>query len=260
MKVTRYAHDGFDVAVWQGGDGPPLLYLHGIEHHPGDARFLQRLGEFRAVHAPEHPGHGSSTGQDRVHDLLDMTLHLRHFVDSLGGDAVDVVGHSLGGLFAAELAALAPASVRRLVLVNPFGLWLDDLPAPDPFTLTPSAFARATWFEPAGAADAPTAFAHSGMDSMASYRSHDLANATKYLWPLPDRGTRRRLCYVQAPTLVLHGTADALVPLRYADAWAASIRGARRVAIERAGHLPMLEAEDEVLTAIRDFLCSADAA
>ncbi|MFT7602378.1 MAG: pimeloyl-ACP methyl ester carboxylesterase, partial [Acidimicrobiales bacterium] len=123
----------FDLSSWSGGDGAPMLYLHGFERHPGDAPFLRRLAEEHAVLAPELPGFGTSTGFEYIKDLTDLVLVYRTVVENWGVGPVDVVGHSLGAMVAAELAALCPELVRRLVLVDPFGVWLDAEPALDPF-------------------------------------------------------------------------------------------------------------------------------
>lgn len=128
MAVERQSIGQFDVNVWSEGTGEPLLFLHGYERHPGSAAFLTRLAEKYRVLAPEQPGYGSSTGFEQIRDMTDLVLFYRSLIGSWGISQIDVVGHSTGGMLAAELAALAPQVVRRLVLVDSFGLWLDDLP------------------------------------------------------------------------------------------------------------------------------------
>ena len=135
MKMMREKLGAFDIRVWSGGSGAPLLYLHGFEHHPGAASFLTRLSRNHEVRAPEHPGFGESTSFEENYDVIDVALYYRRVIESWKQGPVDVVGHSLGGMFAAELGALSPQLVRRLVLVDAYGLWLDDKPLPDPFAL-----------------------------------------------------------------------------------------------------------------------------
>lgn len=254
MKAIREIQGQFDVRLWSGGSGPPLLYLHGFEQHPGAASFLARLSESREVRAPEHPGYGSSSGFDHIEDIFDVTLHYRRLIENWGVGPVDVIGHSLGGMFAAELAAVAPHLVRRLVLVSPYGLWLDEAPMPDPFVMTPDVLAKAKWSDPARAGSEPSAFDASEGDSAATYRSLNLAAATKFLWPIPDRGLRRRLQYVTAPTLVVRGEADGLFPAAYLSDWTSTVAGAKSLTIPGAGNLPMVEAEDAFINAVGGFL------
>ena len=254
MTPARKTVGDFNVRVWTGGAGAPVLYLHGFEQHPGAAPFLERLSRRRAVLAPECPGYGSSTGFERLHDIQDLILYHRSLVESWGKGPVDVIGHSLGGMFAAELAVLAPQLVRRLVLVSPYGLWLDETPLPDPFTLMPDALARAKWHDPAKAANETSAFDPADGDSAANYRTINLTTASKFMWPIPDRGLARRIGYLAAPTLVIHGASDGLVPAAYETAWAQALPSATILRIEGAGHLPMVEAEDAFIATVDDFL------
>lgn len=254
MKVSKETFGGMEVRVWRGGKGAPLLYLHGFEGHPGSAPFLEALCARFEVCAPEAPGFGQSGSIEALHDLLDLTLHQRALVEAWGRGPVHVIGHSLGGMFAAELAAVAPQVVQKLVLVDPFGLWLDDAPLPDPFTQTPDALAKLKWHDPANAAKEPTAFDAAADGSKGTFRTINLSAATKFLWPLPDRGLARRAKYIFAPTLVLQGESDGLVPVRYSEALAKLISGAKLKSIRDAGHYPMVEQEAAFLDAVETFL------
>ncbi len=255
MKMARERLGTFDVRVWSAGSGAPLLYLHGFEHHPGAASFLNGLSRNHEVRAPEHPGFGESTRFEDPYDVIDVALHYRSVIESWTGGAVDVVGHSLGGMFAAELAALSPHLVRRLVLVDAYGLWLDDTPMPDPFALAPKDLERAKWHDPERAPiPEPSAFEAGDGAAMAIFRAQNLGTATKFMWPIPDRGLNRRLLYIKASTLIVHGAADGLVPPAYAEAFARLIPKARVSVIRNAGHLPMIEAEDEFIATVNDFL------
>ena len=254
MKTSRKTTGEFDVRVWSGGAGSPVLYLHGFEQHPGDAPFLRKLAQTHEVMAPEHPGYGSSTGFERLHDLQDLILYYRTLVDSWGKGPVDVIGHSLGGMFAAELAVMAPHLVRKLVLVSPYGLWIDDQPLADPFVLLPPQFAAAKWHDPSKAANETSAFDAAEGESAANYRTVNLTTAAKFMWPIPDKGLSRRLSYLTAPTLVIHGESDGLVPASYDQAWARALPQATTVRIPGAGHMPMVEAEGAFTTLVNDFL------
>jgi pimeloyl-ACP methyl ester carboxylesterase len=244
----------FDLWSWSDGDGPPLLYLHGFERHPGDAPFLRRLAERHAVLAPEQPGFGTSTGFEHISDLVDLVLVYRTVVQNWGVGQVDIVGHSLGAMFAAELAALCPDLVRRLVLVDPFGVWLDNAPALDPFG--PADQVAAALWHGKSPDDPPSNFVADPDDPDAAlmFGTRNLAVATKFLWPLPDRGLRRRLPYVSAETLVVNGANDGLVPVAYAAEIVRLVPNAELITIEEAGHYPMIEQPEAFHTAVETFL------
>jgi pimeloyl-ACP methyl ester carboxylesterase len=256
VKITREKLGALEVRVWSEGSGAPLLYLHGFEQHPGAASFLNKFAGNREVRAPEHPGYGESTPFEESYDVIDVALHYRRLIESWKNGPVDVVGHCLGGMFAAELAALSPHLVRKLVLVDAYGLWLDDHPLPDPFTLSPKDLERAKWADPNKAPmPEPSAFDGNGnADALAIFRAQNLGTATKFMWPLPDRGLSRRLAYVKAPTLIVHGEADGLIPAGYAQAFARLLRDARVATIRNAGHLPMIEAEEQFASTVNEFL------
>jgi pimeloyl-ACP methyl ester carboxylesterase len=254
--VSTCSVGAFEVRVWETGSGRPLVFLHGFERHPGSASFLERLGEHHLVLAPEQPGYGSSTGFEQVEDLLDLVLFYRELIKSFGLGPVDLVGHSTGGMIGADLAVIAPEQVRRLVLVDAFGLWLDDEPSQDPFGAAKDVLA-AKWFDPAAKPDPePTNFAPDPDDPYAAivFQAHNYATATKFMWPIAERGLRRRLPYLDVPTLVINGAADGLVPPSYARELATLVSGSRLVLIEGAAHYPMFEQEDAFVEAVGTFL------
>jgi pimeloyl-ACP methyl ester carboxylesterase len=124
--------------LWQGtvetetevsGDGPPLVFLHGA-WGLRDREFLDHLARTNRVYAPRHPG--TSTGDpDAIHaldELWDLAVYYGELFDQLGLGVSALVGHSFGGIVACEIAATMPERVRKLVLIDPLGLWRDDLP------------------------------------------------------------------------------------------------------------------------------------
>jgi pimeloyl-ACP methyl ester carboxylesterase len=259
MSDLAVAGGNFRVRLWDGGRGDPLLFLHGYDGHPGEAPFLEELAKGRRVIAPEHPGFGDSTGIEHIDDILDMTLYYRQFIEALGLDRVDLMGHSLGGMFAAELAAICPQVVKRLVLVSPFGLWLEDAQIPDLFIMSPPQLQRATWHDSesnvAQQALSAQANGKSGTAAIVN-RAGNLSTAGKFLWPIPDRGLAKRLGLIKAPTQVIVGESDKLIGKAYGEAFAARIGGAKLAVIPEAGHLPMYEQPEAFGQVIEGFLRS----
>src|SRR6185295_4724875 len=121
------------IEVLEAGEGAPLLFLHGAAGIPFWEGALPFLAREYHVYAPLLPGFGQSTGVDFLEDQLDLFLHGFDVLDALGVERPYVVGESMGGWMAAEMAALRPKEIGRLALAAPIGLWRDEAPLPDLF-------------------------------------------------------------------------------------------------------------------------------
>ena len=249
------------VPVYSAGSGETVLYLHGVWDQPPND-FLQALSQTHRVLAPVHLGFEGAPPADTMVDFDDAIYHHLDLVDALGLDDVVLVGHSLGGMFAAELAAAQPRRFRRLVLISPFGLWDDANPVADFFAMQPAELSRALYRDLDSPGAMAVAKAPTDEDELVAYllkRSRAMATATRYLWPLPDRGLQRRAHRISAPTLVVWGADDGVAPSVYARHFADATRG-EAVVVPDAGHLVHLEQRDTVVDAVQRFLGVASAA
>jgi pimeloyl-ACP methyl ester carboxylesterase len=239
----------FRTEVTKAGKGPPLLYLHGAVGQKGWAPFLDRLSERFTVYAPVMPGYGSATGLEHLADLTDLTLYNLEVLNLLGVTRAHVIGHFLGGMIAAEMAAASPSSIDRLVLVSPAGVWRDEEPVADLLALNANEISERLTATPDGAAslDGLT-------DELARDRMQDIAAAGKFLWPLPDRGLRRRTYRIKASTLILWGDRDRINPPSYAGDFAKMIARSQTGTVANAGHLLMLEQPAAFTDAVASFL------
>jgi pimeloyl-ACP methyl ester carboxylesterase len=218
-----------------------VVFLHGAGGLLADNPFLDALAQRHHVFAPEWPGYGESTGDELLEDMLDFALHGWDLVDALGLRRPHLIGHSMGGMIAAEMACLAPRDLSKLVLVGPAGLWLDERPIPDIFAMLPHEIAEALFVDPARGAALLTGGADlSDIEALKDFyviTQRRLAMAGKILFPIPNRRLSKRLYRLSAETLVLWGAADRLISPAYATQWKALIPGARVVTIEGAGHM-----------------------
>jgi pimeloyl-ACP methyl ester carboxylesterase len=241
------------------GRGPPLVYLHGPWGLRPDRDFIARLAEANRVYVPKHPG--TSRGDpEAVHALdswLDLVVYYGELFDRLELDSLALAGHSFGALVAAEIAAAAPRAVRRLALIDPVGLWRDDLPVSNWMLLSEDERAPSLFADAQGEA----AKRFFGTPDDPAERIDVLAQSVwsqactgKFVWPVPDRGFKRRAHRIAAPTLIVWGAADRIIAPAYAQEFAARIAGARIALIDRAGHLPQLEQPDAVAQAVLGFL------
>ena len=249
---------GCKVRVFEAGSGDPLLFVHGAGGFLSDNRFLDELAKKYHVFAPELPGFGESTGEEQLEDMLDFTLHTWDVATALGLKKPHVVGHSMGGMIAAEMAAVAPNDVAKLVLVGAAGLWIPEHPIPDLYAMLPHEYPKyLTHDQEFGLKLLTGGLDFSNLEVLAEFyiaNSRRMAMAGKILFPIPNRRVSKRLYRVKAETLVLWGAEDILIPPVYGERWKALIPGARLVQIREAGHLLPYEQPEIFVSAVSGFL------
>ena len=259
MKTrTIETRKGARCRVREAGSGMPVVFFHGAGGLLADNPFLDGLAARYHVFAPELPGYGESTGEELLEDMLDITLHGWDVVTALGLTRPHLVGHSMGGMIAAEMAAIAPSDLGRLVLVAAAGLWIEEHPIPDIFALLPGQLVELLFQDP----DKGQALLTGGVDfsDMEAFKAfylgqqRRLAMAGKILFPIPNRRVSKRLYRVTAPTLVLWGEADRLIVPAYARRWAQLIPGAQVQTIPDAGHMLPYEQPQIFVSALSRFL------
>src|SRR5215468_4116467 len=125
------------IEVLEAGEGAPLLFLHGAGGIMAWEGVLPLLSSKYHVYAPLLPGFGASTGLECLEDQFDLFMHGFDVIEALGLDRPYLVGESLGGWMAAEMAALRPKEIGRLALASPVGLWRDEAPVADLFGMMP---------------------------------------------------------------------------------------------------------------------------
>jgi pimeloyl-ACP methyl ester carboxylesterase len=239
------------IEVLEAGQGEPLLFLHGAGGIPQWEGVLPLLARRYRVHAPLLPGFGRSTGLDVLDDQLDLILHGFDVMAALGLERPYVVGESMGGWIAAEMAALRPKEIGCLALAAPLGLWRDAAPVADMFGMMSHELVPYL-FHNTQCAAAQQMLGLSQLISDKDDRTHEqiemligiargARTAAKFLFPIPENGLEHRLWRITAPTLVLWGAHDRFVPALYGDLFATAIPNARLLKLPDAGHLIGLE-------------------
>ena len=254
MELKTVQTHRVPVRYYEGGRGQPLVFLHGAGGIlPGDP-FLDRLAAKCHVYAPLVPGYGDSQEAPQLRDMLDFTLHTLDVVDALGLKDPVLAGHSMGGMIAAEMAALAPRDFSKLALIAPAGLWLDAHPIPDLFAMLPYEMPPYLFHD----VEAGTRLMTAGvalddpewLKGFLVMNARQMGAASKLLFPVPERGLSERLYRVKAKTLLVWGASDRFIPPVYGEAFRRSIKGAQLVVIPKAGHLLTMEQPDEVAGAL----------
>ena len=249
---------GTSCRVLRGGKGHPLVFLHGFGGLREREPMLEQLALHYAVLAPELPGFGQSTGEELLEDMLDFTLHGWDVVDELGIDHPHLVAHSMGGMVAAEMASICPERPRKLALLAPLGLWIDEEPIADIFATLPHHLPELLFHDPVAGAAALTGGLDFGDDTaLVDFfvgNARRLGTAGKIMFPIPDRRLSKRLHRLRAETLLLWGDSDRLVPPLYGDRWLELVPHAAIATIAEAGHLSPDEQPEAVAEAITRFL------
>lgn len=258
QQLTVKAWGGrVETRVRVSGAGTPVLFIHG--ESGGWDPFLDALAEHHTIYAPEFPGTtpGQPDAIKAIDTLWDLVLYYDELLEALALPEVPIIGHSLGGMFAAEIAAHAPARASRLVLIAPAGLWLDTCPVPNWWSIPQQDLPRLTFAEPQSAA-AQSFFAQptqreEAVEALVA-RNWAMACATKFAWPIPDKGLKKRIHRIRAASLIIWGRQDGLIPPRYAEEFAARIPGSRTMLVDSAGHVPQLEQLSTVLRGVLEFI------
>jgi pimeloyl-ACP methyl ester carboxylesterase len=248
--------NGFSCRVWTAGSGPKLGFLAGLGGLPRWIPFLDALARERTVIVPSLPGF---PGGERGHTVLDAhlvwVLAAHRLIDKAGLEGADLAGSSVGGSLAAEIAAIWPGSVRRLALIAPFGLFDEADPATDPWAQRAPDVAGLMCADPArwDWLKAQPEGQNSPEWPIEQVRASEAA--ARIFWPLGNTKLEKRLPLIGAPTLLLWGDQDRIMPRGYADRFARGIAGNSEIrVIPGAGHLAELDKPDEVAAAILGWM------
>jgi abhydrolase domain-containing protein 6 len=229
-----------------------LIYLFGIAGNAGTSPALQQLAdEGCEIITPSVPGFDGVSGFVAPFEYLDWLATFWDSIDASAATPCPVVGASIGGMIAADLAAMRPEAVTKLALLAPFGIADASNPGFDLYAVrgtdrlqhlfakgVPEAFNNR--FADRGEEEAPVAL----------YLS-EIA-AASLTWPLGDRGLARRIHRITCPKLVLWGEQDELLPPGLIERWGGGDCGGGVVA--GAGHMLEWDTPDEVASKLRTFL------
>ncbi|MEV0942097.1 alpha/beta hydrolase [Micromonospora wenchangensis] len=215
-----------------GGAGPHSMVPFG--------ELLRTTVPGARVIVPTHPGFAGTPPQAGLDSIAALARHYDRLLDQeehLHG--VTVIGNSIGGWAAAEMAALRSPRVGRVVLVDAVGLDVPEQPLSDVSGLTSQRLAALSFHDPARIPVDPD---RPGPDLVA-LRTYTGMRMT-------DPTLRDRLAGIDVPTHVVWGASDGIAPVAYGRAYADAIPGARFTLLPDAGHLPQLEAPERLLTAV----------
>jgi pimeloyl-ACP methyl ester carboxylesterase len=234
------------------GAGRPVLLLHGGGGPQTVTPWATRLSTTRPARVviPTHPGFAGTERPDQLDSIGGLARAYVGLLDQLGLQDVIVVGNSIGGWIAAEMAVLGPARVSGYVLVDAVGIAVPGHPVVDFFGLTPAEVAERSYHDPATYGIDPAALPPQAREAMAGNR---VALQVYARDGMTDPTLQARLGAVSTPTLVVWGEADRISDPELGRAYAAAVPGARLRLIANSGHLPQIETPEELVEIVWAF-------
>lgn len=258
-KIVPVLGGKCEITVNIAGQGKPLLYLHSAGGFYWDD-FLEELSNHYKVHVPYFPGTapGRPNDIDQLDNLWDAVIAYEDLLDGLGLKKVKLMGHSFGGMLAAELATQRPQAVEKLVLIAPIGLWREDAPytCASWCALSTDEIMEVLFHDPQHPRVQRRMTPPDGKDEAALWAVNfiwTLGCTAKLIWPIPDKGLKKRIHRISAPTLIAWGDDDRLIPPVYAEEFHKAIANSQILRLPACGHEPPLEQCEQLLERTRAF-------
>jgi len=241
--------NGCGINLRRGGSGPTLLFLHGAGGAGAWAPYMDALAENFDVIVPSHPGFGASDTPDWLDNMSDLAFFYLDLMTQLDLTDIHLVGNSLGGWLAMEVAVRSTQRIKSLTLVSAAGIHVKGVPKGDIFLWDAETRVRNTFFDPA-LAEARLAIEPSEEDADIALKNN--FTTAKLAWHPrfynPD--LYKWLHRIDVPTMILWGDSDKLFPPAYGEAYRDLIPNSELRVIAQCGHLPHQEKPDEFLAGI----------
>jgi pimeloyl-ACP methyl ester carboxylesterase len=247
---------GLRVAYRRKGQGPTTVYLHGAGLTRMWLPLYERFSGSVDLLVPEHPGYGETEMPDWLDGFDDLVIHYDSLLDALELERVHLVGYSLGGWIAAEIAVFHPRRLESLTLVTPIGLRIPGKPVGDVFAMDPEALFMTMFNDPT---NAPQILPDIESLDEIEHQFGEMATLARLAWnPRFDPKLERRLERVSCPTLVVRAEHDRLVPDEMAERYAELIDGARLETVPGTGHALVVEQPEKTADVISSFIQESD--
>ena len=244
--------DGCRTHLRRGGSGEPLLFLHGASGAPVIMPFMEKLAQRFDVLVPEHPGYGLSGEPEWLENIHDVAYFYLDFLKRLGLQKAVVVGNSLGGWIAMEMAVRDTSRIKSLVLVSPAGISVPGVRPADIFLMSPEELVRQLYHDPK--------LAEARLAEPVTPESIDISlknrhTTARLAWEprLHDPYLPKWLHRIDVPVQIVWGEKDRILPVAFANEFKRQIPHASLHVIKDAGHLPHVEKPQEFCDLVMRF-------
>ena len=250
---------GTTLRLVKGGSGPPLLLLHDEFGHQVQLRYHDTLAEDYTVHIPTHPGFSETGRLDWIMNMRDLAGWYLEALDDLTLGQVNLMGFSLGGWLAAEMAAMSPDQFSKVVLVAPAGIRPPSGEIFDMFLVVAEDYLATSVLDPENTPEFRDICPEEPSAELAEAWAVAREEACRLSWRpymhylgLPNLVHRLK----RVPTQIIWGREDVIVPVSAAQAYHDAIPGSRLEVLDGCGHRPEIEKTDEFLALVKGFLSS----
>ena len=261
MTATKSANESTvrvadtDVQMFSGGSGPAILYLHGAGGNRVWQSFHQALAQSNTVYAPSMPGFNGTPRPSWVSTITDVAHFNLELAQSLGLDRYVLMGHSMGGWLAAEMAAMSSDSLTGLVLIDAVGIRPKQGEITETFMVSADARAALRFYD---TSQVPNIEEYT-QEMTPEEAALDHANremASRLCWKpyMHNPNLPFYLAKVNTPTLLIWGRQDAIVPVECADLYHQALGNSTPRVIDRCGHSPQIEKPQEFMDNVTEFL------
>lgn len=239
------------LTVQEYGSGRSILLLHGGAGPASVATLAELLADKVAarVVVPTHPGFGGTTRPEALASITALAEVYTQMLDALDLTDATLIGNSVGGWIASEVALRHPRRLGRLVAVDAVGIAVDGHPVAT--GLPPAQLAEYAWYD---LSKAPIPDFATLPEAARTILAGNAATLSLYAGSMSDPTLLGRLAEIDVPTLVVWGEADRIVDVGYGRSFAAAIPGARFEVLPHTGHLPQMETPEAVLGVLTDFV------
>ena len=238
--------DGCKTRLRRGGRGEPLLYLHGANGAPAILPFMEKLAQRFEVLVPEHPGWGQSAEPEWLENIHDVAYFYLDFLKQLDLRNVTLVGSSMGGWIAMEIAVRDTSRLKSLVLASAAGIAAPGVHPADIFLMSPEELVR-NLFVDQKLAEARIAQPE---DIDVSLKNRHTTARLGWEPRLHDPFLPKWLHRIDVPVKIVWGENDKIIPVAFTKEFSRLLPKAQIHVIKNAGHLPPVEKPDEFVAIV----------
>ena len=252
---SRITVEGTEVQMFSGGSGPPLLYLHGAGGNRGWQDFHEELAKNNTVYAPSQPGFNGTARPEWVSTIADMAHFTQKVARQLGLGRYALVGHSMGGWIAAEIAAMSPDSLTGLVLIDAVGIRPKESDITEIFMVSSETRAGYRFYDPSQVPNLEELNREmTPEEALVDFSNREMASRLLWRPYMHNPSLPHYLSGVRTPTLIVWGRQDAIVPLECGELFHQALSNSRLQVIDQCGHSPQIEKPQEFNQGVSEFL------